>query len=117
MVDNKSGEIKFFGVKTDSEHIGYLFEKMNEYDIPDYMQNSLVEYIMTGRPVGHFLSAVLENQLKEAVNRADDLNQSKLVNYMKFLWNHAPNGCYGYEGVMKYWRERGGLVQIKKVTR
>lgn len=105
------------GIKSDSEHIAYLFEKMNEYEIPDYMQNGLVEYIMLGRPTGHFLAAVLENKLKEAVNRADDLNQARLVNYVKFLHNHAPNGCYGYEGVMSYWRERGGLAEITRITK
>lgn len=100
-----------------AKHVNHLLEKMAEYEIPDYMQHSLVEYIMTGRPVGGFLSAVLENDLIAAVNRADEKNAKALVNYIKFLWNHAPNGCFGYTGVTEYWRERGGLAWVMELTR
>lgn len=86
-----------------------LYAKMAEYQIPDYMQTGLAAYIMDGSPVGHFLTAVLENNLAAAVHRGDEINQERLHLYIKFLHNHAPNGCWGREGVMQYWRERGGM--------
>ena len=40
--------------------------------------------------VGHFLAAVLKNNLFEAVNRADDTNVKALKLYVIFLHNVAP---------------------------
>lgn len=89
-----------------------LYEKMEEYRIPDYMQNGVANYIMYGRPVGHFLTHLFENRLREAVNAADNINQERLHLYVKFLYNHAPSGCWGRDNVIKYWRERGGMRAV-----
>lgn len=98
------------------EHREFLFEMMHFYELPIYMHGSLVEYIMEGRPVGGFLKAVLENNLSEAVNRADNVNQEALVRYVKFLHNKAPSGSWGREGACEYWRKRGGLKKVFEDT-
>jgi hypothetical protein len=87
----------------------HLKEVMREYGIPLYMRDSLVQYILVGRPVGDFLTAIINNDLKGAVNRADDENQKLIVQYVKFLYNNAPNGCWGSFDSTKHWIERGGL--------
>ena len=86
----------------------FLEKNAIEMDIPDYMIESLVQYILIGRPVGHFLTAIINNDLKGAVNRGDDMNQCRIVNYVKFLFNYAPHGSWGYEGSTNMWIARGG---------
>lgn len=76
--------------------------------IPDYMQGGLIQHILNGRPTGHFLTAVLSNDLKEAVARADENNQRVLVQYVIFLHNHAPIGCWGSPENVKNWRDIRG---------
>lgn len=72
--------------------MGYKFR---EYEIPDHMQESLDAYIANGRPVGGFLTAVLENNLSQAMGRADDDNLANLPAYSAFLYNEAPSQCHG----------------------
>ncbi len=83
---------------------------LSQYNIPEHMREGVVAYIMTGRATGSFLQAVLSNNLNAAVSRADDYNQSALVNYVKFLHNHAPLGCFGSEGAVDYWKNIGGML-------
>lgn len=52
----------------------------------------IYEWSMKERPVGHFLTAVIENDLKEAVLCADDVNQGQLWVYIQFIHNCAPTG-------------------------
>jgi hypothetical protein len=94
----------------------HLIEHAYRLGIPDYMHDGLVEFILNGRPVGNFLTAVLSNNLKEACGRADETNLQILPNYVKFLYNHAPIGCWGDEERMESWMERGGLVGVLNLT-
>lgn len=41
-------------------------------------------------PIGHFLSAILENDFMKACARADNTNARVLPIYAKFLYNIAP---------------------------
>lgn len=85
-----------------------LDARMIECHIPDYMRLGLREYILNGRPVGHFLTAVLNNDLKGACNRADEVNQKSLYQYVFFLYNYAPRECWGRPGATDAWQEGGG---------
>lgn len=89
-----------------------LEEHARRLNIPDYMQDGLIEYILHGRPTGSFLTAVLSNDLKEACSRADSTNIHALPRYISFLYNHAPVGCWGSEERVESWIERGGLVGV-----
>lgn len=77
--------------------------------IPGYMTGGLRRYIENGIAPGSFLSAVLRNDLQEAVSCADDTNRYILHNYIKFLYNYAPPDCYGSEHAYSRWVEKGGL--------
>lgn len=85
--------------------------------IPDYMQEGLIEYVLHGNRVGNFLTAVLTNDLKEACARADETNLQLLPNYVKFLYNHTPLGCWGAEDRVESWMERGGFEGIMQTER
>jgi hypothetical protein len=86
-----------------------LEARLCNYSIPDYMHEGLVAYILDGRATGSFLQAILSNDLLKAVARGDDYNQSAIVDYVKFLHNHAPIGCFGSEKVVDAWKEGRGF--------
>lgn len=68
---------------------------LDEYGIPAYMQRGLLDWINSGIRPGSFLTAVLENNLMEAVGRADNTNSLHLKEYATFLYNAAPADCHG----------------------
>jgi len=77
--------------------------------IPNYMMGAIDRYIHKRIPPGHFLTAVITNNLSEAVTRADDTNLSNLPAYVAYFYNEAPSLCWGSERTMKKWlagRER-----------
>lgn len=88
----------------------------NTYKIPGYMLEILTRYIEDGTPTGGFLRAVLENNLKEALIRADDHNFRNLQAYVVYLYNNAPATCWGSPERVKAWIEAKGLKQFKEST-
>jgi hypothetical protein len=85
---------------------------MERYGIPEHCQEGLTAHIMTGRPVGHFLTAMLEGKLFEACSRADEENEHAIYRYARFLHHRAPIGCFGSAEAVEQWRELGGLAGI-----
>ena len=75
--------------------------------IPDHMHEAITAYVETGRPVGHFLAAVLSNDLFEAATRADDKNLEALVGWVRFLYNYAPSACWGSPAAVESWLADG----------
>ena len=65
--------------------------------IPHYMHDGIIEYYSLGRPPGSFLSAVINNDLREACAHADDTNIDRLKHYIMWFYNHAPSGTWGYK--------------------
>jgi hypothetical protein len=63
--------------------------------VPYYMHSHIVNYVLEGESPGHFLTAVLENDLIKAVSYADDTNISLLHVYACFFYNHIPSHTWG----------------------
>lgn len=78
--------------------------------IPLHMRGAVFRYIMNGIPPGSFLSAVVNNDLREAVARADDENRHALPRYVQFFYNSAPSGSWGHPDALRDWTQRGGLM-------
>lgn len=85
------------------EHYSNRIEE-GSHLIPRYMFDGIKYYILDGRPTGSFLYALLSNDLFAAVERADDINQGYIVNWVKFLFNYAPAGCYGSPEKVLHWK-------------
>jgi hypothetical protein len=79
------------------------------YHIPIRMHPGIIRWIQSGVKPGQFLTAIIENDLKEAINRADDENIIRLVAYVKFFYNAAPGGCWGSKEKVEQWQKQGGL--------
>ena len=63
--------------------------------IPERMHGGITRWIESGVRPGHFLCAVLRNDLFEACSRADDDNRPLIWVYVSWLYNNAPGGCWG----------------------
>jgi len=83
----------------------------SDTEIEEHFKNcieSLQAYIEFGRPVGSFLEAVISNDLKESVIRADDLNIHLLPKYVEWLYNNAPiapTAAWGSSEIYQTWIE------------
>ena len=77
--------------------------------IPEHMIGGLRRYIENGIPPGHFLTAVLCNDLRGAVDRADDTNRRRLADYVIFLYNYVPSQCWGSPEKFEVWIAQHGL--------
>lgn len=77
--------------------------------IPEHMIGGLRRYIENGIEPGSFLEAVLCNDLKGAVGRADQTNKHRLHDYIMFLYNFAPSSCWGSPEKYTAWVEQCGL--------
>lgn len=67
------------------------------------MLDALRRYIFEAIPPGDFLMAVLCNDLKEAVGRADHRNIGAIPAYVALLYNDAPGTCWGSEEKVQAW--------------
>jgi hypothetical protein len=74
--------------------------------IPERMAPALDAWIREGKLPGEFLQAVLRNDLREAVGRADPGNLIALPAYIGFLYNESPAGCWGSPKNVKAWAAR-----------
>jgi len=90
-----------------------LMEGMKETGIPEYMRDGLLSYVLHGLPPGGFLKAVLANDLKGAVNRADMNNLNAIERYVDFLHKYAPSDCWGNLGKVNSWFEKCGLYETR----
>jgi hypothetical protein len=82
--------------------------------IPPGMIGGLRRYIEHGIPPGHFMTAVLSNDLMEALKRADNENINRLPDYGMWLYNCAPTECYGSPQKVEAWIKKGGLNTMEK---
>ena len=60
-------------------------------------------YIKSGRPTGGFIDAVLKNDLKEAIGRGDSEAIDNLPHIVAYLYNKAPNICWGNKELVDEW--------------
>ena len=78
-------------------------QAMFECGIPEYMHGGIIRFYENGIPPGDFLTAVLDNDLKEAAGRADSTNIECLKNYVMWFYNYAPGGTWGFAGATDKW--------------
>lgn len=71
--------------------------------IPPYMWGGIERYMVNRIAPGHFLTALLSNDLIEAFARADDENAANMQRYCRFLYNYAPRGTYGSPAAVREW--------------
>lgn len=73
----------------------FLVKPADGADCPDDLRRSLDRYVLEGCPVGGFLQAVLENDLRGAIQRADPDNLARLRDIAAYVWFNVPASAYG----------------------
>lgn len=79
--------------------------------LPLHMREGFLAYVRYGVPPGHFLLAILSNDLAEACARADLDNQRALYDYVHVLHNFAPADCWGGPAAIKDWIANGAALR------
>jgi hypothetical protein len=69
--------------------------EFNGMTVSTRMIDAIDDYIANKREHGGFLTAVLRNDLVEAVGRADDQNLHIIPAIVAYLYNEAPSRCWG----------------------
>lgn len=70
-------------------------EQSEHYPVSASILGSLERYLNYGIMPGGFLTAVLENNLKEACARADYENRGNLYNIVGYIYNYIPYTAWG----------------------
>ena len=78
--------------------------------------DGLKRYVEHHIPTGDFLKAVLENDLTEAVARADDENQRVIPIYVSWLYNEAPSKCWGSPEAVRAWLAHAAIRALKNAA-
>jgi len=71
--------------------------------IPEHTRGSVERYIEHGIHPGSFLTAVICNDLRGAMDHADDTNRARLSDIVSFFYYYAPNACWGSPAKMQAW--------------
>ncbi|MCB1511871.1 MAG: hypothetical protein KDJ36_13300 [Hyphomicrobiaceae bacterium] len=74
-------------------------------------------YLEQGQHRNHFLTALLENDLFEAVGRADAANLAALAEYCSWLNTYAPRMAYGSRERVAAWIAHRGLSGLDQPGR
>lgn len=78
---------------------------VNYHAIPTAIMAGLRAHIDKGAPQGAYLTSVLENNLVEAVGRADVHSLAALRDTTTWLWNNAPRDSWGSPERVHQWRQ------------
>ncbi len=86
------------------------------YDkLPEGLRYGMKIYLESGIRPGGFMTAVLTNNLFDAIGKADLENQAKIVEIVKWVYNEAPMDCWGSVDKMNAWIDQGGFNRRKKI--
>ena len=83
--------------------------KINYTTLPHRMQGAMQRWVENGILPGDFPTAVLCNDFMGAFGKADITNLAQMEAYARFLYNEAPQGCYGSPETVKEWISSGGM--------
>jgi hypothetical protein len=85
-----------------------VLELAAKYAVRINIVEGLNRYAVDRIPTGSFLRAVLENDLKEAVARADGFNAPVISHIVTLCYNELPNAAWGSPSRVLDWLTRKG---------
>ena len=77
--------------------------------LPDGLRGGMQRYIEERIQPGDFLLAVLTNNLRTSLARADETNKPLLEGIVRWLYNNAPGDCWGSVANVHLWLEESDL--------
>lgn len=76
---------------------------MNWDLLPEHMREGVRMYLEERIAPGSFLTAVICNDLVNALGQADHINRERLHDIVSFFYSYAPSNCWGSVEKMKKW--------------
>jgi len=70
---------------------------------------AIERYVLRGADVGDFMTAVIENNLREAIGRADYENLAAIQQIVQLFYNYCPGNCWGSKENRLAWQKHHGL--------
>jgi hypothetical protein len=85
--------------------------------IPVTVLAAIQRYVATGTGSGHFVDAIMRNDLFEAVARADEGSLAAFRDIIWYVYNQVDGRCWGPKHVnsieVTEWRGRQGMVGME----
>jgi hypothetical protein len=66
-------------------------------------KHAIDEYVSKGVPPGSFLTAVLQNNLRDSLGTADLENRHDLFEIVSYIYNECPSTCWGSPQKVRDW--------------
>lgn len=82
--------------------------------LPEHMREGARMYVEHGGHPGHFLRAVVENDLVGAFAAADEKNFAHMADWARWLYNEAPRACWGSREAVRAWIEMRAEQRIRR---
>jgi hypothetical protein len=79
---------------------------VEKYGVPERIVRGIKAYVEERRPVGHFLQAVIQNDLSEAINRADYEVALCLQGIVRIFYNQVPGIAWKSKERYEAWLNR-----------
>ncbi len=88
---------------------GINYEAMDndESYVPRHMRGGVQRYIEHGISMGGFGTALVSNNLKEAIGRADLENKKHITSTVAWFYSYAPSKCWGSSEAVETWKGIG----------
>lgn len=81
-------------------------------NIPALTMGSINRYVNEGLSPGSFVTAVLCNDLFNAVGTADEENLVVLPEIVRYVYNELPSSAWGNLNKMNAWMKKGGVNDL-----
>lgn len=95
-----------------SNELSNIYDTRFDYKrLPAWVLESIEAYVLTGRPLGGFLTACFANDLQHAFGRADLTMYPLIGTIAAFIYNRVPSPCHGSYDIVEKWIEQGGLPE------
>jgi len=96
-------------------------EFINSWDIhkqlvPADTKKTIDNYVEHGYRPGHFVHAVLANDLMGAFGAADSNNTKYMRNIVSYVYNDIPSNCHGSYEIVEKWLQMHADEREKKVN-
>lgn len=95
------------GSVTLPDWLNFVHDKEEFNWIPDYTLEAIFNHVGHRQQVGHFVTALLCNNLKETFNRADSENVVAIRGLVTLLHCHIPAIAWGSESYVEQWLTAG----------
>lgn len=81
------------------EMLKIMMDEHNELNpdrpVREHIKEALSAYAFAGHRLGDFLTAVVSNDLMNAMGRADSYNRATIFQITSYIYNELPSTCWG----------------------